>query len=150
MPKARLVEVAEAVVERLTKRLDDPASATVEREYVVEIDAAKLEGRKVYVLPGGVENQGPASRAEDFDDYKVGVVVVERHAGQRSDLSEWADERVLWVQTQIWERLQDVREGLLLDCLWPQLSNWLAYDYDLLREKKLFWSEVEVTFREDD
>lgn len=150
MPNARLIEVADAVTDRIEATLDDPASTTVSREYTLDIKAASVTGRLVYVLPGGVENQGPANRATDYDHYKIGVVVVERYTGTGPAPKEWLDARLLWVESQIWNRLQDVRQGLLLGCLWPQLSNWLAYDYDLLREKKLFWSELEITYREDE
>lgn len=151
MPDARLIEVADAVVTRITSNLDVPGSATVAREYTIDVRAEDVSGRLVYVLPGGVENQGPATRSDDFDDYKIGVVIVERYTGTAADRKAWLDARLLWVQTQIWDRLQDVRAyGLLLSSLWPQLSNWLAYDYELLRQKKLFWSELEITFREDE
>jgi hypothetical protein len=152
MRDAKTIEVADAVVERIVSRLDDPGSATVEREYVVDekIDLPAGSGRKVYVLPFGLENQGPASRAADVKDVRIGVLVAERYSGQGKAPAEWCDVRTRWVESQIWDRMQDPRQRLLLGRFWPQLSNWLVFEPNKLRDQKVFWSEIEVTFREDD
>ena len=53
-----------------------------------------------------------------------------------------------FVWRDLWGLLTNVRDDLILGSLWPQEGNVLVYDVNVLSEKKVFWSEMEITFRE--
>lgn len=147
---ARIVTVADAVKDRINDNLDPALSATVARVFHVDIDSKDLSGRQVYVFPAGYMDVEPATRSDDLKEFRIGIVIVERYTASEFPTDSWMEERLEWVQNNVFDRLVDPRVGVLLDCLWPDTATVLAWDYDLLVEKKLFFSEVEINYREEE
>lgn len=157
--KARITKVAELVTKTLGDAADPAAGVTVERVYAPEwLDPDfwkdnpnlinSFTGRRIYVF-GATERNEIATRGEDFNDYGVVVIVLERYTDQGDPPDSWVDERVAWVESQVYDRLGDPRtdtppvpDSLSLTCDWTQV-----YSPELLRKLKVFRSEVTAVIR---
>lgn len=152
-----LAEVADAVAARIAEGWADPAPAavSVEWELYTPLDGLDaVEGRRVWVVPGGYGSDGPATRVQDLNEYGVAVVVVERYTDAAgSPPNEWVAERVAWVREQVYEkvgRLNADNPELLAGAWWPQTANTITpADHEMLR-KGVFWSELLFTFRREE
>jgi hypothetical protein len=108
-----------------------------------------LTTRSVFIIPLGYENPEMATRSEDVMDYRIGIVVCERYTGMGAPPQDWLRERKQWVAENIYDVLLDQRAEPILDKIWPQAGAvTVACDPEMVREHKIFWSEIEVTFRE--
>ncbi|WP_439624070.1 hypothetical protein [Gemmata sp.] len=124
-------------------------AATVTREYEVSFDTASMTGLHVNVFPVDYVREGPATRAEDNFDAEVVIVVAERYAVPGGKVPKaWLDERVGVVDQLIYQPLSQITQPLPLSEFWLQdIDVTTVYDLKSLREKKMFWSEIETTFR---
>lgn len=135
--------------------IDDSFSAagvigTISREYDVEYDLGTVEGLKVNVFPASyvVDAANPATRIEDFLDIQSAIVILERFTQPGNPPKSWIDERVQWVESLIFSPLVTMECPLLLNSYWRTAVNVsTVWDMTFLREHKVFWSEVEITFR---
>lgn len=159
---ARIVEVTRAVAQALSHLADPALGLTVERAYAPEWLsedywrdnpdlAARFTGRRVYVFGSAERHEGPATRSEDENHYEVTVVVLERYTAPAADVpAEWMDERVAWVEREVFDRLGDARETenpVVADAD-PVSQEWVqVYSPDLLLQLRLFRSEVKVVYR---
>jgi hypothetical protein len=159
--QARLTLVAEQVCKAL-RRLSDPAAGvTVARAYAPDWLApdywrdnptlqASFTGRRVYVFSARERHEGPFTRAEDINLYTVGVMVLELYTGTDPEPPlDWVDERVGWVEANVYDRIGDARaDPPIVEDADPMVQEWVkVYDPDALRQLKLFWSEIHVTYR---
>jgi len=143
-----VLEVADAVVDKINTAWAPVGNDSVSREYLTPIEVENIIGRKVYVFAADYSDEWE-TRSENLSSYTIALIVAERcqDAGQPS--KTWLDERVKFVNEKVWDVLSDVRTGRLLDnTVWPQTAEVLVYDVPLLNEKKLFWSEIEISYRE--
>lgn len=161
MSRARITEVASAVAGFLGRHCDPESDVTVERVYSTSwldpdlyLDnptlADRFTGRRVYVAGLAQRQQGPATRAEDANDYDVAVIVIERYTGEEAEVpDEWLDDRTAWVEAEVYDRLGDAREedDEPVPGAFPVSQEIQQANPDLLREQRLFWSEAVITFR---
>lgn len=152
---ARILDVCDAVAAALTTEIGGPPgdpAATVERVYQADIETRSLTGRKVYVMPGSYAGVERPTRGERSQDNTVTVLVVERYTDQGPPPNDWLDERVEWVEETVFDLLDDEADVpaaiLALGNVWPQTSEVLVFDQEMLREKNLFFSVVGITYRE--
>ncbi len=153
---SRVNEVCDALIDRLVSLLPSGDKTTFERTYVPDILDAEfaagllgLTGRKVYVMPASYGQAEIATRSQDLNRYGPSVLVVERYTEAGGVARPWLDDRVEWVERQVFGPLQNLRAEPLLGSLWSHAADvTLVFDPDFLREHKLFWSEVTFEFRE--
>lgn len=146
---ADVLALADAVAAFLQQRLDlaGVTGATATREYEVQYDLGTFTGLKVHVLPVAYLRDGPATRRENNYDGDVVVVVAERYADVGSPGRDWLDARVQVVESCVFDPLEKIDLPLLADVFRvKEIAVDPAYDLKMLREKKVFWSEVQATF----
>src|SRR5262245_26659902 len=147
--EARLIEVTKQATCALEHLVDPAAGITVERVYAPDFLSPELwlanpdlansfTGRRVYVMAVSETHMGPISRAEDDDRYGVGVVTMERYAGDEPVVpTAWMDERLAWVESKVLDFLGDARVRAIKDAD-PMTQEWLVpYSPDMLRQHKL-------------
>lgn len=149
---ARINTVVDACVTAITAALPGGDGTTVSRDYLPDVLDAEmigtLSGRYCFVFPLGYSQVEAATRAEDLNEYRVGVLVVERFTDAGDPSRSWTDTRLEWVQDQVYDVLGDVRGSALITGLYNETNDVTqAYDPVLLRSHKLFWSECEFAFR---
>lgn len=114
-----------------------------------------LEGRKVYVIPGGWDQDGVLDRSARLVTHSVGVLVCERYTDAPGEVPDaWLDERVQFTRQFVADLLSD--PGLVLTV--PGGSVRVKFDErqgidvlvdrDALVRNKTFWSVCSFTFRE--
>lgn len=161
--KARLTAVAEEVAGRLCRSFDPASNTTVAREYAPDwFDpdyflnnpnlTSSFTGRRVFVFGSAERHQGAATRGEDDNHYVITVVAFEKFTdADRVPTTDWVDERVAWVESEIFDRLGDARaperDETVANSI-PVSQEWnIVYSPTLLAELKLFRSEVIVIYR---
>lgn len=158
--QARITEVAKLVAQAIERAADPAANITVERVYAPEwLDpdywkdnpnlTKEFTGRKVYVFGATERQESPATRSEDFNDYGIVVIVLERFTDAGDVPNDWLDERVAWVESGIYDTFGDARTtNLAVPGADPVTQEWTqVYSPELLRQLKLFRSEVTIVFR---
>lgn len=122
--------------------------ATIAREYEVEYDLGTVEGLHVNVFPAMYGITERATRSEDYLDVMTAIVVLQRYTQPDKPPKSWLDERVEWVENLVFSPLVKIECPLLLDAFWESSVKVVTvYDWTFLRQQKVFWSEVEVSFR---
>lgn len=126
----------------------DPA-VTVLRDYYVTVQVDRMTGRNVWLFPLGYGNEGPSTRQDDTYDFTLGVVYAEKWTSTGLPSKSWVDERILFVEEQIYVPLCDGRRFYGAgENYWSQTADvTLVYNVDYLRDFKLFWSELQFTYR---
>ena len=80
-------------------------------------------------------------------------MVVEKYTAAGEPTTDWVDERMDFVEL-MWRLLSDARTAELLEEVpeaIPVSSRvGISYDWELLREKKLFFSQFEVVYEIDE
>lgn len=109
----------------------------------------------------GYGQDEPATRATDWNSYRVGVIVVERFGDPGDPPDSWADDLSAWVEANIFNPLQVVGVRASDEVVAPAPGpEWgelycdtaevpVECDLEGLQEHKLFWSELMFSFRED-
>jgi hypothetical protein len=172
--RARLTDCLDRVVRAVYELCPPDATEptlTVERKYTQEyLDpalwrdnpdlATTFTGRRIYVFGMEASQVEAASRAQDRNEYRVTVAVLERYEAQRdvgddAARDEWVDDRVAWVEDVVYDRLGEARTrtdrprapALQSGGYVPATKEWVkVYDYDLLRTQGLFMSAVVIAF----
>lgn len=167
--EADAVIIGNYVVEVLQSLLneDSPPLAEVQRAWELTHDLGTMEGKKIDVYAVGWADGGPVTRRESFLDVTVTLVIIERYTGDLDGLEtegyiphvpiSWVDERVAFVEQKIFNPLSAVEETTLegstdnplkLGEWWTETAVVTTLcDPDFLRQQKVFWSEIELTFR---
>jgi len=148
--------LADAVAARIAAGWTPTAPNAVTRVYLPDVEeATRLEGRQVYVaFPLGYGQAETADRAEDSRDYRVDVLVAECFRGAAGPPPrDWLDERIDFVDG-LWRDLGQARAALFaapFENAYPVRAEvTTAFDPESLREEKLFWSLLELTYRRDE
>ncbi len=147
---ARVVEVRDGVRDLIKAAIADRAGDTtnVYGRMFVERDLERISGRQVLCFTDGWSQPDTATRSQDVYDYRVRVVVVNRHTGQLTDRERWAECELEWCDAVVWP-LTDARNAFLLNSLWCQSAEILTdYDADWLVEKGIFFHELLTVWRE--
>jgi hypothetical protein len=144
----------------------DEVPTEVKRAWELTHDMSTVSGRKIDVYGTGYADQAPITRKEGFFDVTISVVMLERYVGelQETDVSgvipyvppAWVDGRIAFVEQRIFNPLGSVTESTFPNVDNPfRIGQWwtetivvtVMVDPDMLRQHKVFWSEVEATFR---
>jgi hypothetical protein len=151
----RHLEMAEALRDVLADTL--PPAASVNRSYAPDWAKVPPAGKTVWLLPTTEQDAERMTRRRVLTEYGFGGVIAERYpdalrpTGQEPVPDDWVDERCGWVRANVYEPLNDAvrRRDRLIPTAWPQTCRLaLKYSVDRLAAG-VFWSEVEVTFREE-
>jgi hypothetical protein len=151
----RHLEMAEDLRDVLADTL--PPAAAVNRAYAPDIDKVPPTGKVLWLFPTVEQDAERIGRRRVLTEYGFGVVTAERYelalgpTGTEPVPAEWVDERCGWVRANVYEPLNDAvrRRDRLIPTAWPQTCRLaLKYSVDRLAAG-VFWSEVEVTFREE-
>lgn len=149
---ATIIDVCEAVKVKIATDWDPVRPSCVQRIYVPDIDDPyKVLGRQVYVFPVAQSQTGTASRSKDENEYQIGVLAIEnyRESSGAPPLA-WCDERVNFC-VGLWSTLGESRGEVFPYPLNEFRSNTaeipVIFDPDELREKKLFWSYLQFSYR---
>ena len=150
MADARIIDVCDEIVAYLTTNWVGTAP-TIERTYLPDFIAEEFTGPKVYVIGTAFPQVEMLDRTGDIDAYVVSVIYAEKSTDAGTPTTAWIDERMNRVDEQIYDRLKEHRVVLLDSKLWPESADVTTlYDYDFLKERNLFLSEVVFEFREVD
>jgi hypothetical protein len=151
----RHLEMADELRDILADRL--PPAASVDRSYAPDIDKIPPAGKLVWVFPMTEQDAVRLTRQRMMTEYTFGVAAAEKYepalqaTGGEPVPTAWVDERCGWVKENVYGPLNDaVRKGdRLIPTAFPQTCR-LSVKYDASRLLAgVFWSEVEVTFREE-
>lgn len=114
-------------------------------------DAAPVRpvGRFVCVLPAGSDHVGQDNRAEDLDEHRVAVVVVEWFDGADVPDLAWVRARRVFLDS-LWRLLRNARaEPPVVAGCWPAaaaVGEW--YDPAVLRTDRAYFGSLVVAYRE--
>jgi len=158
-----LITIADAVTATITAAIPDLAEnsadevvqAVAERSWfagaMTPEQARSVDSRKVYVIGLGRDFIERASRGEDRNGYRVGVLVVDKMPGELSqpvwsDLQrQFIDDAVAWVD--------ELFDELVSNDYAPVTGAFLAdgeitevFRADVANGYGVFWSEIELTF----
>lgn len=159
MATAKILTLCDTLVTEIDTAWTQGASDTISRRYIAPVNLGELSsltGRHVYVFPGAYDNS-PDTRGHDAWVHEVRIVVVERYETAGSDpagttIKAWVDDRVDFVETKIVETLDyDGRSTLRIGSTREFTTESVeieVYDPELLNQKDLFVSTVDLVFRE--
>lgn len=162
---ARIDEICDGVVARIEANWPDK-SAPDEVAAVDEVDIVTdpLEesyigaARKVYVIADAYDNPEISARGSDFNTYTVMILIARLYTKDDSgtSLKDFVRAERRWVQESVYKPLTDIRGARLLkdddnEGLLPVAPSLVEVPCDVeeLRERKLFLSQVRVTYQED-
>lgn len=155
MADARITEVCDGVVALVEDWWGPTSPDDVSAPVEFDLDTAKLDGRKVWVFPASYAG-APVNRGEDQGDYSLTITVAELYPDAGAIDKAWFRERVKFCEDLL-AAITNVRGPNLLSDeadpdrtgLWAQESGvTTVYDVELLTERKLFLSVLNVTYRE--
>jgi hypothetical protein len=149
MPTSDILKLADDLATALTNSLGSgETNVDIARAYRIEFDLSSIIKRYVRIFPVGYAGLEPVTRREDYYDVILRLTIVERYTGKGDPSNDWLDERVDWVETNIFNPFADSRAPFRLGEYWSQFASVESvYDYDLLNEDQVFASDVLLTFR---
>lgn len=125
--------------------------ANITREYEIVFDLGTFTGMQVPIFPVKYEDTSKSTRIESENDVMGCIVITERWTPAGKPTKQWIDDRVNLVQEAIFEPLNKIEIPLLIvqgSEYWPiEVKVTSVYDIVYMRKHKVFWSEVEYTFR---
>lgn len=123
---------------------------TVSREYELTYDLGTFTGRRVDIYPLSYNpDKDDATRIEEYYDFRYAFVVSERYRDKGLVPKSWMDARVEFTQEYVFrpldERIITTIDGIQYWSTETQVT--AVFDPDFLRQHRVFWSEIETTFR---
>jgi hypothetical protein len=144
---ARVLAACDGVAEAINAVWMPVPPDVCRRSYGEEIDADRLDGRRVLVMPTSARWAEQITRAAGLHENGVSVLVVERYAQAGKPIEEWMDERVAWVQDLL-DLFDNARYPRALADFYPQGTNVEpVYDQEEYLSRKLFVSVLQLTLR---
>lgn len=145
-----LCDAAKTVIE--TAATANPLAGTtivVTTEDVPDIDADDMPAGTLYVWIWweSYQDGGPAARGIDNTDYLLRFLAVQRFGESGQPTQAWRRARTEWVDTCIVRALGDARDRL--DGAYAMTLEEVLYDQDELLERKMFWTRVAITIRDE-
>jgi hypothetical protein len=151
---ARLDQVADAVKARLEEAWGDhDFRIEVADSPFVEVNdrenADFLKTRTILIVPIGYSFPGMVSRSEENQDHTLRIGVFELFTNEGPPSTAWIRERKQWVEESIIDVLFDSEaEPILGTCIPDTGDVVIASDPEMLRVHKVFYSEIEIVYRE--
>lgn len=164
---ASIIELAEWVAGKLTASIaaDSGAPAiTVARRWTVpssDKDLGRMTGRKVEVWHTTYGTGADVTREQAAHNVTLAILVAERYVPDSGPNTgepptEWIDALVAWVETYIYNPLTTTGDesganGLILGAWWTQNVELVTVcDPETLRAHGVFWSEISITFSNEE
>lgn len=110
-----------------------------------DIDAQTLTGKHMHVWHGAYNDNGSISRDKGLFSVTLYVSVAERYNVVGEVPDSWIDERVNYVQNNVFDVLSSPGWASGLKYWTEAIAIPVVCDPDFLRTYRLFWSELEVT-----
>lgn len=125
-----------------------PLVAEVEVADIPSVDFEAISATKLYiaVTQDGYDPGSPISRAEDGGSYPVRVICVARYCDGGRPTLAWRRPLTEWFAGLV-DRLNNPRERV--SGAYADASEPVEFVRAELLERKLFWSEFAVTYRDD-
>jgi hypothetical protein len=147
MTGSDLIDLCDELVTVIQGNLSSGDDIEVTRAYRQELDLGKFTGRKVRVFPKSYTSPDVITRREVLWQASLVIVVAERFTDNGFPDNAWMDERIVWVEQNIFDVFGNV-EPFRLGKYWCESADvTVAYDWELLNEDRVFWSETELVFR---
>lgn len=150
---ADVLLLADALVDELTARLNVATviDTSVSREYEVTVGLGEFTNRRVEIYPLSYNPREQRDRESKDYEFKYSFVWMRRYTPKGVINKAWVDTEVTLVQDHIVKPL-DNPDGFFINCNGheyevTEVTVTSVYDYELLRQNKVFWSEVEVTLQ---
>lgn len=144
----------EELVSLLQSQLNSGDDVDIEYVYEFREDLGTVVGRKIKIYGLGYLSESPETRKEDQYVLSYGLVVLERYSDPQNPTAvapkEWLAERTLFVEEKVFNPLSNSRVmfGSSDYQYWSESAETTVYlDRNILRLHKVFWSEIEFTFR---
>jgi hypothetical protein len=141
-----LLDLCDELAETIQLSIGSGEDIQASRAYRQELNLGTFDGRQIRVFPKSYTSPGVTTRREIYRLATVIVVIAERYTGDGFPPDDWMDERVVWVEQNIFDVFADVTPFRLGKYWCDTADVTIAYDYDLLTENKIFWSEIELGF----
>ena len=125
-------------------------NVTVARKYQNTHDIGKITGRKIDIFPVQYMTAGDATRSEAWYDFLYSIVVLERYTLAGDVPQSWCDAIVEFVEQGIFKQFDVDIITIGGTQYLPTISVPTVFDYDMLKQHRVFWSEVELTLRKLD
>lgn len=149
-----IIKLADQLVSEFTNRLVIAGYPTVSvtREYDVTTDLGTFVDKRIEIYPLNYNPSDDATRTETYYDFRYSLVLMERYKQKGLIPKEWIDEQLLFCQNYVFNPLDNKQEDFFVTVdgnqHWPtDVKVTSVYDFDMLRQNKVFWSEIEVIFR---
>lgn len=149
---ARSDDLCTAIKTLLATASAEYPPGSLEQGFAPELERISMSGTSVYIFSLPKTTVGAVSRAKELQEYKVAIVIVERYTEAAADdeeavPEEWLQDRKSWVEDYVFDVLNS--KGMRPLSMWPNRCEWTTdVDWQQLRSNKVFWSEIEVDYRE--
>lgn len=150
---ADVLILADTLVTELTARLAivPLLNTSVSREYEVTTDLGVFTDRRIEIYPLSYVMGDDIDRESENYDFRYSIVWMRRYTPKGLTDRQWIDDEVTLVQDHIVKPL-DNPDGFFIvsngqEYQVTEVSVTAVYDYDMLRQHKVFWSEIEVVLR---
>jgi len=155
-----ILEIGDAMVAKVAADWQPTGDDEVELTFLPGVENPDdFTGRKVWIVPLAEEQIDGGTRALDRNAYTLGLIVAERF----SSATEWGQPTTAWTReriqfvTRLAKKLSRSRtEGNLLfpsplnDVLATKWSQEVEVDFDLLREKSIFFAQTNLIYERDE
>jgi len=149
-----IIKAADALTEYLQNSIDLTGNIviTVSREYEVTYDMGAFEGRHIDVFPISYSGDDE-TRCSEISLFEIGIVILERYRPKGALPKLWVDTLVQYVENEIFNRLNDNELVIATSANLGNTSKFRVsdvsvtsvYDFDILKQNRVFWSELSVS-----
>lgn len=147
---ADILSLADALALEFQNRitLAGVLDTTVTREYEVTKDLGTFVGRNVEIYPLIYKGER-VTRSEKAYDFRYSFVVMERYRGKGTVPKTWIDGLVNFVEEYIFNPLDQkiLTRVAGVDYESTEVEVTSVFDFDFLRQYKVFWSELETVMQ---
>lgn len=142
-------DAAVPIVEAAWAEAFPGVSPRVEWDWITDVDLDKADGMKVLLYPVSGNQVETLTRAEDLYEYRVGFVVCEKYDGTGQPPKAWMGVRAKFVETLKNTLGDQRRRPPIFPSAWPEtVESAASYDAEIKREKRAFYAEFTVAWRE--
>jgi hypothetical protein len=143
---ADAIILADGIVTVLQESIGSGSDVIVSREWESITKINEITTPMVQVFPTGYLDSGAVDRTEQFIDAMASLAYMRRYDGTAGRVpKEWIDEQVNWFEEKIFNVLD--ANGLRINGFWPFVVEVTEVCYIEYIRSKVFWSEMDLTFR---
>lgn len=161
MPTPAIIDqVVDGVVSLInTAWAPTPPNAVTATDFLItELESLATMGTQIYVFSMSYADNGLVDRGPEFDqEFSVGIITAEMYTSQGDPPLSFSRGLKALVQEKIYDVLIDPTKVEIAvtvprtgenSVVWPvRIDDVDSFDVDLLREKKTFWSTMQITFQ---